>query len=465
MPDDAHLKPVCFMVMPFRRKKVDDPKGQGAPAELNCDALWDKAFRPAIEELGYLAIRADYDPGTVIVKDMLERLALANLVLADVSLPNGNVYYEVGLRHVAQETSCVLLAATWSRQLFDIDQFTSIRYVLTDGDVTDAEALAIRKLLVEKVPLLKDSRTPYHEFIRGGGEELMRRGVFHDFAERLSAFQARVGEVRLHREPAARRAKVEQLRIDFAGTALEIPDVAIELVNLIRDELDWAATTKFIETLPPATRELPFMKEQYLLAVANMGRPEEAIALLEELVARHGDTPERQGLIGGRCKRLWRDARAERVQSGETRPSIHERRWLDRAIDHYQRGMDLDLNQYYCSSNLPALLRARGRTADADRAFILDHFVVAACERALKRGEADEWARPTLLGAAFRGGDSAKARELADRIEIEGVASWKLDSTLDDLEGIVEQTTDVDTQAELKDIYERLRELQALDAN
>jgi hypothetical protein len=371
----------------------------------------------------------------------------------------------VGLRHVAKETSCVLLAATWSRQLFDIDQFTSIRYVLTDGDVPDAEALAIRKLLIEKVPLLKDSRTPYYEFIGGGGIELMRKGVFHDFAERLSAFQARAGEVRLLDDAAARRSSVRRLRADFAGTALELADVAIELVNLIRDEIDWAATMAFIETLPAATRDLPFMKEQYLLALANEGHAEEAIARLEELVKNHGDSPERQGLIGGRCKRLWRDARAERLKRGDARPSVAERRWLDRAIEHYQHGMELDLNQYYCSSNLPALLRARAKPHDTERASILDHFVVAACERALARGEADEWARPTLLGAAFRAADVAKAEELADRIELDrkGAVRWKLDSTLDDIEHVVDQTPDADTRATLHDIYLRLRELQGDD--
>ena len=55
MPDiDRELKPICFMVMPFRIKPVGDPKRPDAPTELNCDALWDKAFRPAIDELGYL---------------------------------------------------------------------------------------------------------------------------------------------------------------------------------------------------------------------------------------------------------------------------------------------------------------------------------------------------------------------------------------------------------------------------
>ena len=82
---------MCFMVMPFRRRRVEGSVGDGVPGELDCDALWDRVFRPVIVDLGYLPVRADAETGSVIVKDMLERLAHAHLVLADVSLPNGNV--------------------------------------------------------------------------------------------------------------------------------------------------------------------------------------------------------------------------------------------------------------------------------------------------------------------------------------------------------------------------------------
>lgn len=120
-------------------------------------------------------IRADFDTGSVIVKDMFERLAFADLVVADVSLPNGNVYYEVGLRHVAREAGCIMLAATWSRQLFDIEQFTSVRYELADGDVPDADAEAIRAIVRESISSLKNSRTPWFEFIPDPGDEQARK--------------------------------------------------------------------------------------------------------------------------------------------------------------------------------------------------------------------------------------------------------------------------------------------------
>ncbi len=437
MSDNQGLRPVCFMVMPFRKRKVTGPTGEGAPKEIDFDALWDKAYRPAIKDAGYTPIRADFDTGSVIVKDMLERLAFADLVVADVSLPNGNVYYEVGLRHAARETGCIMFAATWSRQLFDIEQFTSVRYALADGNLPDAEAAAIRATVQSSISSLKNSRTPWHEFISGSGDEKARRGVFREFAERLSGFQASVRAARITVDSEARKAKVDHLRKSLPGSALEIGDVAIEMLLLVRDELGWQETLDFVGSLPKAVAKIPLVQEQRLLALANLGQPEEAIASLDELMSLHGETPERLGLIGGRYKRLWRAARDASVEAGEERASRKERRHLKRAIDYYTRGMELDYNQFYCSSNIAQLLLARGEEGDAERAVIVDHFVVAVCERAIARGEDDEWTRPTLLGAAFRSRDVSKARELAKRIDEEGVDAWRLDSTIVDLEDAV----------------------------
>ncbi|GCC46048.1 hypothetical protein chiPu_0029944, partial [Chiloscyllium punctatum] len=73
----------------------------------------------------------------------------------------------------------------------------------------------------------------------------------------------------------------------------------------------------------------------------------------------------------------------------------------DQAIDCYERGMRLDFNAYYCSSNLPRLYRARAEKGDEDLAQDTVRFAIAACERARSLKLADEWLRPTLLAAAF----------------------------------------------------------------
>jgi len=455
----SELRPICFMVMPFRIKKVTGPTAPGAPTEVNFDALWDKAFRPAIEKAGYTPIRADFDTGTVIIKDMLERLAFADLVIADASLPNGNVYYEIGLRHVARETGCIMVAASWSQQLFDIEQFTSVRYDLGDGDVPDAEAASIGETVYKAIDSLKNSRTPWHEFIADAARDGGRRGVFREFAEKLSAFQAELRAVRLTHDKDARKEKVDALRLAVPPTALEISEVALEMVFLVRDELGWDRLLDFANSLPKGVAKIPVIEEQRLLALANTGQPEEAIARLEELIKLHGESPERLGLIGGRYKRLWRDERDARVKAGGERASRDERRLLNKAIDYYTRGMQLDYNQFYCSCNIPQLLFARGEDGDAERAVIVDYLVVAACERAIARDEDDEWTRPTLLGAAFRSRDVGKARELSKRIDEEGVDAWKLDSTISDLEDAAMRAAATPEGAALKDICEDLREL------
>jgi hypothetical protein len=445
------------MVMPFRRRKVDGIVASGAPAELDCDALWDRAFRPVIEALGYLPIRADAETGSVIVKDMLERLAFAHLVLADVTLPNGNVYYEVGLRHVACSTGAVLVAASWSHQLFDIDQFRTIRYPLTDGAVPEGEAATIRAVLQDAIPRFRDARTPWHELIT---PESTRAGrlAFLEQSEATSALQGRMRAARLAAKDDRQRL-VRSLVDDIAPGTLTIPEIASELLILVRDELGWSALLDFTRRLPDSTRQLPLVREQELLALAETGQALDALGRLETLVAEQGDSPERQGLIGGRYKRLWRAKHDERKARGDQTPSVDERQFLSKAIEHYTRGMELDLNQYYCSSNLPQLLRARAKPRDAERAAVIDQLVLAACDRALKRGEQDEWLRPTLLGAAFRAKDVQKAEELAAQVEEEGVAAWKLKTSLADLQLQLEQALGHESHDALVEIYERLKQL------
>ena len=125
--DTAMVRPICYMIMPFRRKKVEEPRPTGAPAEINFDALWETAYWPAIEALGYLPMRADFDPRSAIVKAMLERIAFADLVLADVTLGNANVYYEVGYAHALNKPT-ILLAQRGKELPFDIRSYRVIFY-------------------------------------------------------------------------------------------------------------------------------------------------------------------------------------------------------------------------------------------------------------------------------------------------------------------------------------------------
>jgi hypothetical protein len=131
--------------------------------------------------------------------------------------------------------------------------------------------------------------------------------------------------------------------------------------------------------------------------------------------------------------------------------------YLNKGIDAYERGMEIDLNKYYCSSNLPRLYLQRNRKGDRERAVAVSQIVVAACQRARKRNEADESLLPTLLGAAFGAGDADKAEELAMEVLAEGAARWKLEIMISDLESTVLLVQDPDTKDRLMTVLETLK--------
>jgi hypothetical protein len=151
--------------------------------------------------------------------------------------------------------------------------------------------------------------------------------------------------------------------------------------------------------------------------------------------------------MGGRYKRLAKTAASEAEQ----------RRALATAIEFYEKGMELDLNAYYCSSNLPRLYRTRARAGDEERAQTVLRLVIAACERAKRLNLADEWLRPTLLAAAFDLGDADKADELSDQVIDEGQSRWKVNSVLGDLENSALQVSDAAKRARLSAVIDRIK--------
>jgi hypothetical protein len=228
------------------------------------------------------------------------------------------------------------------------------------------------------------------------------------------------------------------------------PTDAIAVIRLVRDcvdtKQDWAWLADFIKKLPSDIADIQEVRETYAFALANSGNIADAIAKLEEIVALSGPTPERLGLLGGRYKRLFADAKEE-----------DKAELLDSAIGAYQRGMELDLNQYYCSSNLPRLYRQRKLNDDGLRADIVAKVVLAACERAEKLGLADEWLKQTLLGASFDARECEKAEKLAAEVRSKPGERWKLTSTIRDLELSTNQAEDKNTKDRLTAILEPLK--------
>jgi tetratricopeptide (TPR) repeat protein len=443
-------KPLCFMIMPYGRKPTQAEPGHG-PTEVDFNALWDLGYVPAIQQLGYEPVRADQDTGALIISQMLERLFFADLVLADMTIANGNVYYEVGIRHAAKQKGCVLLAADWSRQLFDNEQMRMVRYPLPDSKLTETAAPAFQAAIKGAIQKLASGISPMHASIPGFPFQVDERTAtsMKDQMTEVAAFQASMRAARAL--PRSQRMKRAEELVAIHGIPPMTPLVAIALLRLLRDSADtaadWATVLGFIGKLPKELAEAAETQEQLAFALSNAGRNMEAITALEALIDLAGPTPERLGLLGGRYKRQTKSATAADMPT-----------YLNKSIECYERGMDLDLNDYYCSSNLPRLYLQRKRRGDDAKAATVLKLVIAACERAMRRGTADEWLRPTLLGAAFDAGDVDKTEELADEVAAEGPTRWKLESILHDLDVSARNVTDAERRTRLVAVIDRLRQ-------
>src|SRR5215469_1485206 len=231
------MKPICFMIMPYGKKGTQAEVGQGV-ATIDFNALWDRAYAPVIKELGYDPIRADQDVGALIITQMIERLYFADLVLAEMTIPNGNVYYEVGLRQAAREKGCVLLAADWSKQLFDVAQMRTIRYPLADGDVGEAAAQAIRAAIKPKIEALAKGGSPVFESIKGYPSDVDEAdaSTMKEAMADMAEFQGRIRAVRA--QPLSQRMPAAKALADEACQPPTIAAIALAVVRLLKDSAD-----------------------------------------------------------------------------------------------------------------------------------------------------------------------------------------------------------------------------------
>jgi hypothetical protein len=259
------------MIMPYGVKDTGVQPGQG-PSKINFDILWQKAFAPLIRELGYEPVRADQDIGALIIHEMLERLYFSDLVLADMTLPNGNVYYEVGVRHAAREKGCVLIGADWSRSLFDVDQMRLIRYPLPDVETTDQTAENIKACLRSFIPKLAGGDSPMVQALPGfpGNVDPNRATTIKNILQELAQFQAKT-QIALMAPKSEKTMRVENLLKEYPPSQTKNQSVALGMVRLLEDSGGWQALLDYVDALPAETRDIPVIEEQHCLAMSKIG--------------------------------------------------------------------------------------------------------------------------------------------------------------------------------------------------
>jgi hypothetical protein len=181
---------------------------------------------------------------------MFERLLLCDYAVADLSMANANVYYELGIRHATRPWSTVLLFREGFRLPFDVGPLRA---------------------------------QPYHI----GPEEADHRRRTRDL-DGMRAVRADLGDL----DGRDAGLVVDLLR---SFLAVEAYDDAVALV----------------EAMPPIAGRTPVVREQFAFALNRLGRRDEAKDVLLQLAEERGTDSETNGLLGRVYKDQWADALAQ----------------------------------------------------------------------------------------------------------------------------------------------------------
>jgi len=101
MPKPKRMTKLCYVIMPFSKTK--------ACTEEEWTDIFDAVIKPAVEGagLGYSCRRSEATTGNVINK-IVDALYRADVVIADLTDRNPNVFYELGVRHTLKNRTMMI---------------------------------------------------------------------------------------------------------------------------------------------------------------------------------------------------------------------------------------------------------------------------------------------------------------------------------------------------------------------
>jgi hypothetical protein len=160
------MKLRAFVVMPFGTGKIltpaePDPK----PVEVDFDSVYSELLVPALVEANCEPFRADSQTSAGDIRtDMFFELVTADVVVADLSILNPNVYYELGIRDGVCPRGVFIIDGGWSApKPFDVAPDRSFKY---DGKLFSLDA--------ERASPIKNHPNEIKEAIKALGAVLTR---------------------------------------------------------------------------------------------------------------------------------------------------------------------------------------------------------------------------------------------------------------------------------------------------
>lgn len=153
-------KKKCFVIMPFSTTKIC--------SEEQWTDIFENTIKPAVEESGfnYKCFRANLVIGNII-KDILDNLNKSDIVIADMTDRNPNVFYELGVRHALRDAT-VLITQNMDDIPFDLQHYATLKYdwKTKKGREDFRERMKIVFSEIEKEPASINITSPVLEYLK-----------------------------------------------------------------------------------------------------------------------------------------------------------------------------------------------------------------------------------------------------------------------------------------------------------
>jgi tetratricopeptide (TPR) repeat protein len=426
MPLDS---PLCFVLMPFGTKP--DPSGG---LSIDFDSIYERAIRPAIEGVGMEPVRADDEcVGGIVRKPMLEQLLLCDFAVADLTTGDRNVFYELGVRHAARPSTTLAIFAANQRWPFDVSYLRAIPYELgPNNSFSPREAsllqssLTARLIELRKIAVKEESKeSPVFKLLddhRTSDIARLKTDVFRDLLVSSNEHNRALAIARANGD-ANEMEKVQKSLGPLRGTEV---GVLIDLLLSYRAVRAWEKMVNLYDCMPASLQRSAMVREQYGLALNRLGRWQEALAILEQVIADQGPSSETLGILGRVYKDLW-------VRAEKTGNSSLAEGYLRMAIDSYADGFEADWRDAYPGINAVILLDIQGDQSAENKKAELLPVVTFAVRQRLKSAKPDYWDYATLLELAVLGADEEEARRMLADALAHIREEWEPESTANNL--------------------------------
>lgn len=351
-----------FIVRPFGNRSVlKKENGTITTIQFDFDRVEKELIKPAMQQCNLAGGTTGevFEAGD-IREDMFSGLLLADLVIADITIYNANVFYELGIRHALRDKRTILLKCPgFDETPFDIIGYRYISYKKDNpADSLDALVRSIEETL-------NGDRRDSPVF------NVLPHLKTQDPEKYLAIPEDFIREVRIAGESKA-PGKLALLAYEAESFSWWLP--AMRLVGESLYKIKYLNTAKTIWEKITSEKEYDTQANERLatiyqrLAETEMKtNPEEGIALLvksdlaiERLIKDHSLTgyqrAEAYALKARNAKTRWINSWNSVTDDKERGENALQSIYLENAYKNYEKGFMEDLNHFYSGINALGLL-------------------------------------------------------------------------------------------------------------